>query len=73
MKYINQILFWAVVLFVIVLFDSQIGKFVNDYIVGYDYSNIWIKSLYSIISILFAIICIDKIKIFNPNLLVFKM
>ena len=69
MKYINQILFWAVVLFVIVLFDSQIGKFVNDYIVGYDYSNIWIKSLYSIISILFAIICIDKIKIFNPNLL----
>ena len=69
MRYINIILFWVVVLFVIVLFDSQIGKFVNDYIVDYDYSNIWIKSLYSIISILFAIICIDKIKIFNPNLL----
>ena len=37
MRYINIILFWVVVLFVIVLFDSQIGKFVNDYIVDYDY------------------------------------
>lgn len=64
-KKIESILFWATILFIILLFNNQLSAFINNHIPLLNYEYIGTKILYIIIVIIVSVLLYTKIKI--PN------
>lgn len=69
MKKVKYILFWVTILFVILLFKSQVDAFICNHLTLLNYEYIGTKILYIILVIIASILLLSKIKIYNSNYL----
>ena len=70
MKYIKLVIFWIIILFLNIVFESQINAFIDKYIMALNYANIWAKVLYVIIMGFAAIELARNIKIIHVSILI---
>lgn len=69
MKKVKYILFWVTILFVILLFKSQVDAFICNHLTLLNYEYIGTKILYIILVIIASILLLSKIKIYNSDYL----
>ncbi|MCI7287795.1 MAG: P-loop NTPase fold protein [Parabacteroides sp.] len=70
MKYTKVVIFWIAILFLNIVFESQINAFIDKYIMALNYANIWAKVLYVIIMFFAAIELARNIKIIHASILI---
>lgn len=68
-KKVKYILFWVAILFVILLFKSQLDAFICNHLTLLNYDYIGTKILYIILVIIASILLPSKIKIYNNDYL----